>query len=69
MSDKVYFALEVCETKKYKNIVASGCRDEANCPLVRPGPVGGVPSGEDFLRDPSPYLDEFRRKPRKTPNG
>ena len=22
-----------------------------------------------FLRDPSPYLREFRRKPRKTPNG
>ena len=22
-----------------------------------------------FLRDPSPYLLEFQRKPRKTPNG
>ena len=48
-----------------------GCRFKANCPLVGPGPFGGVPSvgGGVFLRDPSPYLREFRRKPRKTPNG
>ena len=29
-----------------------------------PGPIGGVPSVGVFLRDPSPYLREFRRKPR-----
>ena len=28
-----------------------------------PGPIGGVPSVGVFLRDPSPYLREFRRKP------
>ena len=33
-----------------------GCRVKANCPLVGPGTVGGVPSVEVFLRDPSPYL-------------
>ena len=42
---------------------------KANCPLVGPGPIGGVPSVGVFLRDPSLYLREFRRKPRKTPNG
>ena len=46
-----------------------GCRLKANCPLVGPGPIGGVPSVGVFQRDPSPYLREFRRKPRKTPNG
>ena len=30
--------------------------------------MGGVPSVGVFLRDPSPYLREFRRKLRKTPN-
>ena len=45
-----------------------GCRYESNCPLVGPRPVGGEPSAGVFLRDPSPYLREFRRKPRKTPN-
>ena len=34
-----------------------------------PRPIGGVPSLGVFLKDPSPYLREFRRKPRKTPNG
>ena len=46
-----------------------GCRVKANCPLVGPGTVGGVPSVEVFLRDPSPYLLEFWRKPQKAPNG
>ena len=41
---------------------------KANCPLVGPGLIGGVPSVGIFLRDPSPYLLEFWRKPRKTPN-
>ena len=42
---------------------------ESNCPLVGPGTVSGMPSVEVFLKDPSPYLREFWRKPRKTPNG
>ena len=42
---------------------------EANCPLVGPGPIEVVPSVGVFPRDPSPYLSEFRRNPRKTPNG
>ena len=45
------------------------CRCKANCPFVGPGPIGGVPSVGVFLRDPSPHLLEFRKKPRKTPNG
>ena len=39
---------------------------KANCPLVGPGPIGGMPSVGVLLREPTPYL---RRKPRKTPNG
>ena len=46
-----------------------GCMFESNCPLVGPGTIGGIPSVRVFLRDPSPYLREFWRKPRKTPNG
>ena len=46
-----------------------GCRFKADCPLVGRGPKGGVPSVGVFLRDPSRYLREFRRKPRKTPKG
>ena len=42
---------------------------EANYPPVGPGPIGGMPSVKVFLRDPSPYLHEFLRKPRKTLNG
>ena len=42
---------------------------KANCPLLGPGPIGGVPSMGVVLKDPSPCLREFRRKPRKTPNG
>ena len=29
----------------------------------------GMPTIKVFLRDPNPYLREFWRKPRKTPNG
>ena len=36
--------------------VGLGCRFQTNCPLVGPGPIGGVPSVGVFLRDPSPYL-------------
>ena len=46
-----------------------GCRFESNCPLVGPGTIGRLPSVEVFLRDLSPYLREFQRKPRKIPNG
>ena len=42
---------------------------KANCPLVGPGSIGGMPSVEAFLRDLSPHLREFRRKPQKTPSG
>ena len=44
------------------------CRVKTNCPLVRPGAIGGMPS-VGLLKDLIiPYLREFRRKPRKTPN-
>ena len=39
--------------------VGLGHRIKANCLLMGPGPVGGVPSVGVFLRDPSPYLREF----------
>ena len=39
-----------------------GCRVKANCSLVGPGHIEEVPSVGTFLRDPSPYLREFRRK-------
>ena len=45
------------------------CRVEVNCPLMGPGPASGGPSVGVFLKDPSPYLREFRRKTRKTLNG
>ena len=32
-------------------------------------PMSGVPSVGIFLKDPSPYLYEFRKKSRKTPKG
>ena len=41
--------------------------DKADC--LKKGPRPGMPSVGVFLRDPSPYLRKFRRKPRKTPNG
>ena len=44
-------------------------RAKANCPFVGPVTVGRVPSMVVFLKDPRPNLREFRRKPRKTPNG
>ena len=31
---------------------------KANCPLVAPQPIGGMPSVEVILRDPSLYLRE-----------
>ena len=38
---------------------------KANCLLVGPGPLGDVQSLGIFLRDPSPYLREFRKKKTK----
>ena len=46
-----------------------GSRIKDNCLLVGHGPVGRMPSEEVFLTDPSSYLREFLRKPRKTKNG
>ena len=43
--------------------------DKADCLKKGPRPIGGMPSVGVFLRDPSPYLREFRRKPQKTLNG
>ena len=37
-------------------------------PFVEPGTIGGMPSVWFILRDPNPFLREFRRKSRKTPN-
>ena len=54
---------------KYSPVrVELGCRFKANYPLVGPWPTVVVPSKEIFLRNPNPYLSEFRRKPRKTSN-
>ena len=60
---------ERMKTQNNRIEIGLGCRFKANCPLVRLGPIGGVPSVEVFQKDPSPYLREFWRKPRKTPNG
>ena len=42
---------------------------KSNCPLVQPRIIGSTPSVGVFLRDPKPYLREFRKKTRETPNG
>ena len=42
-----------------------GCRDKANCPHVKPWLLEKCPPWGAFLKDLSPYLREFRRKPRK----
>ena len=36
--------------------------DKANSPHVGPGPMGGMSSVVAILRDPNPYLGEFRKK-------
>ena len=46
-----------------------GVGAKADCLKKGPRPIGGMPSVRVFLRDPSPYLREFRRKSRKIPNG
>ena len=43
------------------------CINNANSPHLGPLPIGGMLSVEVFLRDPSPYLREFWRKPQKIP--
>ena len=40
-----------------------------NRPHVGFGTTGGVPCSEVFLRDPSPYLNEFQRKSQETLKG
>ena len=67
MAHRKMFAYIIIHARYFslKNLTVNmvGCWDKANCPHVRPGPIGGV-----FLRDPSPYLREFRRKSWKTAN-
>ena len=46
-----------------------GCRLKVNCPHMGPGLIGGPSLHGVFLRDPSPYLQEFPRKTGKIPNG
>ena len=48
------------------NIIGLGCRNEANCPHMEPGPMRGMPSVGVVS---SPFLHDFQRKPRKTPKG
>ena len=48
--------------KKWDTQVELGCRVEANWPHVGPGPTQGVHAIGVFLKDPSLYLREFRRK-------
>ena len=45
------------------------CRIKTDFPTVGPLLLRGMPSVEIFLRDPSPHIREFRRKPWKTPKG
>ena len=46
-----------------------GCRLKSIFPLMGPGTIGCRPCMGAFLRDPSPYLREFKKKTRKTVNG
>ena len=46
-----------------------GVGDKTDCLKKGPRLIGGMPSVGVFLRDLSPYLREFRRKPWKTLNG
>ena len=50
-------------------MVWCGVGVKADCLKKGPRPIGVMPSVGVFQRDSSPYLREFRRKPRKTPNG
>ena len=58
---------------KYSNNFAAyitcSCRVKPDCLLVGSGTIGGMPSLGVFLREPDPYLREFRLKSRKTLNG
>ena len=62
------------ETEDLRVIWGGGVGVKSDCLKKGPRPrqertEGGMPSVGILLRDPSPYLREFRRKPRKTPNG
>ena len=57
------FFISILVKKRKKNWLV-GCGIKAYFLYQRPGPEGGVPS---TFRDPSLYLREFQRKPRKTP--
>ena len=63
LSDLEVFLVEI-------GLSGCGCGLKSNCPLVGLETISGMPSvcvcvGGVFQRDPSPYLHEFRRKPRK----
>ena len=45
-------------------MVCGGVGVKADCLKKGPRPIGGMPSVGVFLKDPSPYFREFRRKPR-----
>ena len=57
------------ESFKNRVVWCGGVGDKADCLKKGPRPISGMPSVGVFLRDPNPYLHEFRSKPRKTPNG
>ena len=60
------FFLKNCDRSIFRfGLVGLGCKVKACCPHVRLGPGSSMGI---FLSDPSPYLREFRRKSRKTPN-
>ena len=61
------FRIRIQATSKHG--VGVGVGDKADCLKKGTRPIGGMLSVWVFLWDPSPYLREFRRKPRKTPNG
>ena len=49
--------------------VGLGVGIKTHCSNVGPVPEGGEHFvGDVFLKDPSPYMREFRTKPGKTPN-
>ena len=56
-------------TSLFSAEVGLRCRFKTSCPLAGRESLGIVYCVGVFLRDPSPHLREFRRKPQKTPNG
>ena len=49
------------KTGKKENNYIDGCLVYSRLSHEGPRPMGGMPSVGVFLRDPSPYLREFRR--------